>query len=285
MTATADDARSDECAPVRLIRRGSVADIVLSRPERLNALDARAGVALVAATEDIRRDGRTRVVVVRGAGAGFCAGGDVKRMLAGVANGRAEQVLRDIAAAVHAGILALTRLPMPVIAAVHGPAHGAGFSLALACDLIVATESATFSQAFVRVGATPDSGSSYFLPRLVGRQLANELIMLGDVIDAHRAHRLGVVNRVVAERELDAAVAELAERLARGPAHALAWAKELIAGSFAASLEHQLEQERDRLGRLAGTDDFREGVSAFADKRRAGFARTRQITTQPGGRR
>ncbi|MEV0431499.1 enoyl-CoA hydratase-related protein [Micromonospora sp. NPDC050495] len=261
--------------PVRVLIRGAVAEIVLSRPERRNALDVTAGVALAEAVEEVRGRDDVRAVIVRGEGAAFCAGGDVKAMSAGAHEGRGEPVLRQIAGVVHTAIVGLTRLPKPVIASVHGQAYGAGFSLALACDMVVASHDATFCQAFIKLAATPDSGSTYFLPRVVGRQVASELIMLGDPVSAERAYQLGMVNRVVPRRELDGQVRDLAERLARGPAQAYARAKQLIAASAHAGLEQQLENERISLGECARTEDFLEGVDAFVNKRVAVFGATR----------
>jgi Enoyl-CoA hydratase/carnithine racemase len=260
---------TDEGSPVRVVHRGPIAEVVLTRPDRRNALDAATGRALADAIEELRGCGRTRVVVLRGEGTAFCAGGDVKDMLAGVRAGRAEQLLREIAGVVHTAIAGIARLPKPVIASVHGQAYGAGFSLALACDLVVAAEDATFCQAFVKLGVTPDSGSSFFLPRIVGRQIASELMMLGDAIDAREAHRLGLVNRVVPRDDLDGHALALAERLARGPAEAYARVKRLIALGVQTGLEQQLENERQSLSESAVTDDFRKGVESFIAKRPA----------------
>jgi 2-(1,2-epoxy-1,2-dihydrophenyl)acetyl-CoA isomerase len=160
------------------------------------------------------------------------------------------------------------RMPKPVVAAVHGQAYGAGFFLALVCDMVIAAEDTVFCQAFVKLGATPDSGSTYFLPRIVGRQIAAELIMLGEPLDAGEAYRLGLVNKVVPRERLDDHVRELA---ASGPAQAYARAKHLIAVSAQASLEQQLQEERRCLGESAATADFREGVEAFAAKRPTRF--------------
>ncbi|HEY9392430.1 MAG TPA: enoyl-CoA hydratase [Mycobacteriales bacterium] len=271
MTTNHGSAGSEPGSPVRLLRRDAVAEIVLSRPERRNALDAATGAALLDAVEEVRHSDQIRAVVLRGAGEAFCAGGDVKAMAAGVRAGRGEPLLREISRAVHNAIVAIVRLPKPVIACVHGPAHGAGFSLALACDLVVAAQDATFCQAFVRIGATPDSGSSFFLPRLVGRQIAAELILLGDVVDAAEAHRLGLVNRVVPRDELHDHVLALAERLTHGPAAAYAGVKRLLGAAAVGGLEQHLEEERRCLGEMAATDDFREGVEAFVARRPARF--------------
>lgn len=252
---------------VRVLHRGAVSEIVLSRPGRRNALDAAAGRELADAVGALGDRLATRAVIIRGEGDAFCAGGDVKTMAAGVRDGHAGELLREIAGAVHLAIAGIARMPKPVLAAVHGQAYGAGFSLALACDLVVAAEDAVFCQAFVKLGATPDSGSTYFLTRTVGRRKAAELILLGDPLPAPEALRLGLVNRVVPRELLDDHVRELAERLADGPGQAHARAKHLIADADASTLERQLDEERRRLGESAATDDFREGVQAFIERR------------------
>ncbi|NJP94784.1 enoyl-CoA hydratase [Nonomuraea sp. FMUSA5-5] len=265
MTANGRDAR------VRVEHHGPISEIVLACPDRRNALNTAAGHALAAAVKELGARARTRVVVVRGEGAGFCAGGDVKDMLSGVRAGRGAPVLREMAGAVHQAVAGIARLPKPVIASIHGQAYGAGFSLALACDLVVASDDATFCQAFVKLAATPDSGSTFFLPRVVGRHVAAELIMLGETVDAAEAHRLGLVNRVVPRQELGEHVRALAERLATGPAGAYARIKRLLALSGGSDLERQLDLEQDALGESAATGDFLEGIEAFTARRPARF--------------
>jgi len=162
-------------------------------------------------------------------------------------------------------------MPKPVIARVQGAASGAGMSLVLACDLAIAGESARFSTAYMRVALSPDGSSTYFLPRLVGLKKALELFFLGEAFDAAEALRLGLVNRVVPDAELEGATLEIARRLAKGPALALAKAKELVYRGLGESLESQMENERRAIVLCADTDDFREGSQAFFERREARF--------------
>lgn len=257
--------------PVRIEHHGPVRAIVLDRPDRLNALDREMGEALSAAIGLVERDEAAKVVMLRGAGRAFCAGGDVAAMARGISAGESEATLREIAAAVHKVVIELTRLPIPIVCAVQGPAFGAGFSLALACDFVIAASDARFCQAFARLGASPDSGSTYFLPRLVGRHVANQIVMLGEEVSAEEGSRLGFVNQVVEGSDLEEAAADLSRRLADGPARALELSKRLIQSGLHQSLERQLEDERYALGRSASTEDFAEGVGAFIAKRAARF--------------
>ena len=244
-------------------RDQGVLTLTLNRPERLNAatdslLDAlAAGLATAAADDEIR------AVVITGAGRAFCSGQDLKD---GFERGAAVDIGRELREHYHPVIDGMRSLPKPVIAAVNGPAAGAGFSLALAADLRIAAESATFVQAFVRIGLIPDAGSTYFLPRVVGPARAAELMLLGDVVDAARAQEIGLVSRVVPDAELAATAQDLARRLAGGP-RALAYIKEALALSAHNDLEGQLQVESRLQAAAATTSDFIEGVSAFLEKR------------------
>ena len=171
----------------------------------------------------------------------------------------------------HPILVEMTRMPKPIIGRVHGFASGYGMSLALGCDLVVAGESTRFNMAYVFVGLAPDGGSSFFLPRLVGTKRALEMLFTGDTIDAREAERLGMVNRVVPDTELEQATLELARKLAQGPLLAMAEAKELVYRGLCETLKRQLENEREAIVRSATTQDFGEGVSAFVEKRRPTF--------------
>jgi 2-(1,2-epoxy-1,2-dihydrophenyl)acetyl-CoA isomerase len=248
----------------------SVADgvltLTLNRPEVLNAITP----SLLDAVTDALRDaasGRTvRAVVITGAGRGFCSGQDL-RAAAGDGGLDVGAILRDHYTP---AIRAIRSMDQPVIAAVNGVAAGAGFSLALACDLRIAAESATFVQAFVRIGLIPDLASTYFLPRLIGPARAAELAMLGETVDAARALDLGIVNRVVPDAELAGAAAEWAGRLARGP-RSIALTKRALEASHENDLEAQLAVEERLQTEATTTSDFVEGVSAVLEKRRATF--------------
>jgi 2-(1,2-epoxy-1,2-dihydrophenyl)acetyl-CoA isomerase len=243
-----------------------VLTLTLNRPEVLNAITP---ALLDEVTESLRNAaaGRAvRAVIITGAGRGFCSGQDLR---AAASEGGLDvgAVLRDHYTP---AIRAIRSMDQPVIAAVNGVAAGAGFSLALACDLRIAAESATFVQAFVRIGLIPDLASTYFLPRLIGPARAAELTMLGETVDAARALELGIVNRVVPDTELAPVAAELASRLARGP-RSIGLTKRALELSRENDLEAQLAVEERLQTEATTTSDFAEGVSAFLEKRRATF--------------
>ncbi|MHB8718361.1 MAG: enoyl-CoA hydratase-related protein [Candidatus Dormibacteria bacterium] len=246
--------------------RDAVLTLTLNRPEVLNGLTRELLDALTAAVTEAAGDAKVRALVITGAGRAFCSGADLRA-------GFAEDAL-DVGAYLdahyHPLIRALRSVEKPVIAAVNGVAAGAGLSLALACDLRIAAESASFIQAFVRIGLVPDAGGSYFLPRLVGPSKALEMSMLGDPVDAAEALRNGLVTRVVPDEQLATATAEYAGRLARGP-RSVGLVKTLLGGSLDHTLDEQLAREAAAQTLASGTDDFREGVTAFIEKRRAEF--------------
>jgi 2-(1,2-epoxy-1,2-dihydrophenyl)acetyl-CoA isomerase len=243
-----------------------VLTLTLNRPEVLNAITP---ALLDEVTESLRAaaaGGSVRAVVITGAGRGFCSGQDL-RAAAGEGGLDVGAVLSDHYTP---AIRAIRSMDQPVIAAVNGVAAGAGFSLALACDLRIAAESATFVQAFVRIGLIPDLASTYFLPRLIGPARAAELTMLGETVDAARALELGIVNRVVPDAELAATAAELAGRLARGP-RSIGLTKRALDVSLENDLETQLGVEERLQTEATTTSDFAEGLRAFLEKRRATF--------------
>lgn len=240
----------------------SVATISLNRPSVLNAIDAEAARAFLNSLKSIADRADVRVIVLRGEGRAFCAGGDVARFR----EGDPEAAIDAIITPFHEALRLLDRLPQPSIAVVHGAAAGAGFSLALACDFAIAAETAKFTLAYARIGVSPDGSSTYQLPRIVGLRKAKELALLAETIDAAEALRLGIVNRVVPEAELDAECARLAARLAAGPSAAYHRIRELMTTSFERDLDAQLEAERQAFKALARTGDFKEGVSAFFNK-------------------
>lgn len=244
-----------------------VATVTLSRGPR-NALDAQMCLDLDNVFAALAHDDAVRAVVLTGAGPGFCAGGDLKNMGITYENG---PMVRAFMAACHRAILAMRRMEKPVVAAVNGDAAGAGWSLALACDLIVASEAARFIMAFVRVGAIPDLGAAWFLPRLVGPHKAREWMMLGDVVSAGEAHRLGVVNRLAPQDEVLPAAREIAARLAAGPSRALALTKQMVERYADCSLEAALEHESYTQAIAFQTEDFAEGRAAFFEKRAPKF--------------
>ncbi len=249
-----------------------VATITFNRPAVMNALDADMIRAFRTACEQAAGDAAVRVIVLRGAGPGFVAGGDVTMFRDNVA--AMATLVPELAAELHHGILALRRAPQPVIAAVHGAVAGAGFSIMLACDLVLAAAGTQFSMAYSRIGTSPDGGATWFLPRLTGYQKAMELMLLADTVDAETLQGLGVVNQVIVADQLSAGVGKLARRLAAGPARAYAETKALANSALHDGLAAHLDAEALAFARCAATADFAEGVTAFADKRKARFKGT-----------
>jgi len=243
-----------------------VLTLTLNRPEVLNAITPSLLDELTGSLRAATAGHTIRAVVITGAGRGFCSGQDL-RAAAGDGGLDVGAILRDHYAP---AIRAIRSMDQPVIAAVNGVAAGAGFSLALACDLRIGADSATFVQAFVRIGLIPDLGSTYFLPRLIGPARAAELTMLGETVDSARALQLGIVNRVVPDAELGAVASELASRLARGP-RSIGLTKRALDVSLQNDLEAQLAVEERLQTEAVATADFVEGMSAFLEKRPATF--------------
>jgi len=255
---------------IKVAEENGIVTITLNRPERLNALVGHMRRDLAETLEEAGSDPDVRVVVMTGAGRAFCAGGDVHFMAELVERGDAEEFARLLGAARRV-ILAIRQMSKPVIASISGPASGAGFNLALACDLRIASSTATFSQSFVKLGFHPDWGGTYFLPRLLPSNIACELFFLGDAIDADQALRLGLVNRVVALEELESETRKLAELLRDGPAVSIAAAKHAVYASEHDSLEQMLQYEVEAQLRCFESEDGREGVRAFLEKRQPRF--------------
>lgn len=248
-------------------RNEAVLTLTLNRPERLNALTGELLDSLAAGLGAAAEDEHIRAVVLTGAGRAFCSGLDLKAAAEAASTLNVSQELAEHYTPV---IRAMRDMPKPVIAAVNGPAAGAGFSLTLAADLRIAADSASFVMAFVRIGLIPDAGSTYFLPRLIGPARAAELMMLGEAVDAQRALEIGVVSRVVPEAELLSAAVAIASRLAAGP-RSIGYIKEALALSSGNDLETQLAVEERLQTAAAETRDFFEGVSAFLQKRPPSF--------------
>jgi 2-(1,2-epoxy-1,2-dihydrophenyl)acetyl-CoA isomerase len=254
---------------VLLRRDGPVATITLNRPAVLNAMDGEMIVALRAACETAAADSGARAIVLRGAGKAFLAGGDVALFHANLA--KLPEMISELAHELHAGIVALRQAAKPVLASVHGAVAGAGMSLLAAADLAIAGAGTTFTMAYSRIATSPDGGSTYFLPRILGTRRALELMLLSEPFDAETAQRLGLVNRVVPDAELDARTAEFAARLAAGPTRAFAETKALVNASHGRDLEAQLRAEVEAFARCARTADLAEGVTAFVEKRKPEF--------------
>lgn len=251
---------------IKVAEDNGIVTISLNRPERLNALVGHMRRDLAETLEEAGSDPHVRVVVLTGEGRAFCAGGDVNFMAELVERNDSEEFARLLGAARRV-ILAIRHMTKPVIASINGPASGAGFNLALACDLRIASSDATFSQSFVNLGFHPDWGGTYFLPRMVPSNIACELFFLGDTIDAEQALRLGLINRVVAPEELASETRKLAERLHDGAAVSIAAAKHAVYASEHDSLEQMLQYEVEAQIRCFESEDGREGVRAFLEKR------------------
>ncbi|MEI8303298.1 MAG: enoyl-CoA hydratase-related protein [Burkholderiales bacterium] len=241
---------------------GAVATITLNRPDVLNALNTALMLALREAVEKASADAAVRAVVVTGAGRGFSAGADLASSSGGTGN--AGTTLRE---RYHPVILAMRAMPKPIISAVNGVAAGAGMSIAMAGDIILAGRSASFLQAFSKIGLVPDAGSTWFLPRYVGDVRARALAILADRISAQDAQAFGLVWQVHEDAELLPKAQEMAQRLAAMPTRAYAMIKQALNDSHQRDLATQLELEADLQVEAGKTEDFREGVAAFLQKR------------------
>jgi 2-(1,2-epoxy-1,2-dihydrophenyl)acetyl-CoA isomerase len=247
-----------------LTRENGIATVMLNRPEVLNALDTQLSEELGLAIEEISEDDATRVLIITGAGRGFCAGGDMKSLPINPGDmvGTTEALEKW-----HKTLLSIRQLEKPVIASVNGVAVGAGMDLALMCDMRIASENARFGQAYVRIGGVPDSGGTYLLPHLIGTAKACELLMTGDIIDAIEAERIGLVNKVVPADKLEPATMELATRLAEGPPKAIGLIKRAVYMSLTQDIASALRYIAIMTGLCLQTEDAKEGIAAFAEKR------------------
>jgi enoyl-CoA hydratase/carnithine racemase len=247
-------------------RESGVVTVTLNRPEKLNAIDPPTFNRLEEVLHDVARRPEDRAVVLTGAGRAFCSGADLTDG-ADRSEGHALTGMREVGDSV----LALHRLAKPTIAKVNGVAAGVGCNLALGCDLVVASEEARFSEIFARRGLTIDGGGSWLLPRLVGLHRAKELALLADIYSAAEAAAMGLVNRVVPAAELDEFVAGWAARLAAGPPLAISMTKMLLNNGLALSMEQVVEAEAQAQSVNFNTEDVREAMSAFKEKREPTF--------------
>ena len=255
-------------------RRHAVLEIVLNRPAVLNAANREMIGELGAAAAEAAEDAASRVVLLRGAGSHFCAGGDVNMFgeLISLEPAAREQALHAIVDTLHPLLIALRQMPKPVVVAAHGAAAGVGLSLVLAADLAIAAEDCVFASGYIHLGTSPDGGMTMTLQRIVGLKRAAELMLLGDRFDARRALELGLVNRLVPPAALETE----AMALANGPTHAYGRAKALLETSVGQLLDAKLQHETESFAACAATEEFAEGVRAFLEKRPPNFSAMRR---------
>lgn len=249
------------------IKEGKIGLITLNRPEKMNSFNNEVCRELAQALKMAEKDDAVRVLVLTGAGKAFSAGGELAALTAADTVFKKREILDNAAMIVEA----VDRFEKPLIAAVNGVAAGAGTAIALACDIIIASDKARFAPNFVNIAALPDSGASWFLPRKVGYHKAAELMLSGAVLDAGQAYSLGIFNRVVEDERLYDEVFTLAQSLARGPSRAIAKIKKMLKMSFGNSLASQLELEASYQLLAWEDEDFKEGVAAFLQKRKPVF--------------
>ncbi|MEM7542865.1 MAG: enoyl-CoA hydratase-related protein [Pseudomonadota bacterium] len=247
-----------------------VGTITLDRPDAANSLNAKMGEELLEVATHCDSDPSVRAVILTGKGKMFCAGGDLKSFVA--QGDKMGEHMRYLTTGLHAAVSRFARMNAPLIVAVNGTAAGAGFSLSIIGDLIYAGESAKFTEAYTRIGVSPDGSSSYFLPRLVGPLMAKRLILLNDLLTAEQAKDMGLVVDVFPDDELMAKVTAIAKEFAQGPTKAFGEAKRLVVDSLSNTLETQMEMETRAIAGLATyTHDAKEGMTAFTEKRKPNF--------------
>jgi len=256
-------------------KNNGIATITLNRPDKLNAINGTMSVELERALESANADDEVKVLILTGAGRGFCSGADLTT-LGGSATTTSRHLVGKSPAAggIRSYTLQIQNFEKPVIAAINGPATGAGLSIALACDIRIASDMARFSQIFIRRGLVPDTGSTYLLPRVVGMARACEMVFTGDILDAEQAKEFGLVSRIVPHNNLIKEARDLATKIAAGPPVAMKLAKRALYKGATTDLPSALEFEGFMQGICFTTEDFHEGVSAFLEKRNPEFKGT-----------
>ncbi len=250
-------------------KQGSIASLALNRPDAANGLDSLMASELKQAAQLCSGNPELKAVVLSASGRFFCAGGDIKEMMSH--GDEVGEAVKSLADDLHSAISTLSRMQAALIIAVNGVAAGAGFSLALIGDIVLAAESSSFTMAYTRAGLCPDGSSSYFLPRLVGLRKAQELMLTNQTLGAQEACALGMVTRVVADDDLAAQAEQLANDLANSARLSTAYVKKLLLASPGNDLEAQMELEGQLVSRCAASPDGREGIQAFVDKRQPEF--------------
>jgi len=253
--------------------KNGIATLTMNRPDARNALSMEMRKQLTEALHEVELDKNVRCVVLNGAGEHFMAGGDVKGMGESIKK-PSEEIKKEFMLRIHdlhPIMFAMRRMPKPIIASCRGAAAGAGVSVALACDLVIAAEDAFFTLAYCKIGTSPDGSSSFHLPRAVGIKKAMEIALLGDRFDAATAKDIGMINFVVPTEDLDSETEKLATRLATGPTHVYGNTKALFYRSLENEFESQLQAEAEYFSDCASRQDFKEGVTAFIEKRSPQF--------------
>ncbi len=264
-------------APILLAPHPTIAGVsslTLNRPSALNALSSAMTQALVASVRQVAADKAIRVLILNGAGDHFMAGGDIKEFSESLTTSGEDrkQHFIDMIAFIHSAVEMMQRMDVITVAKVHGACAGFGMSLAVGCDLTIASDNAYFATAYKAIGLTPDGGQSYFLPRLVGIKKAMELTLLSERIKADEAVRLGLVNKVVPLADLDATVDKIAAQIAASARGSMSGIKRLVSTSLSRTLSEQLNAEAESFSSCASKPDFVEGITAFIEKRPAQFA-------------
>lgn len=259
-------------APVLLERDGAIARIVLNRPDAGNAIDLPLAQALHAQARQVAEDTSVRCVVLTGMGRMFCVGGDVGAFAS--AGDGASAMLRELADTLHEAVKVLATMAKPFVVLVNGPAAGAGMSLALLGDIVLASRAAHFTAAYTAIGLTPDGGMSWLLPRLAGLRIAQEMILTNRRVGAEEAQALGLITRMVDADALASEGAAIAARLALAPTAALGAARALLMASATSSLDQQLERESITIATAGGSSESREGIAAFLARRTPDFTKS-----------
>ena len=258
---------------LEMCTENGVATLTMNRPDSRNALSMDMRKLLCEALHEVELDTAVRCVVLKGEGDHFMAGGDVKGIGESIKKSP-EEIRKEFMLRIHdlhPIMFAMRRMPKPIIASCRGAAAGAGVSIALACDLVIASEEAFFTLAYCKIGTSPDGSSSFHLPRAVGIKKAMEIALLGDRFDANTAKDIGMINFVVPSNDLESETKKLAKRLADGPTHVYGNTKALFYRSLESEFESQLQAEAEYLSDCASRNDFKEGVTAFIEKRSPNF--------------
>jgi len=253
---------------IELEIENKIAHVRLNRPEVFNSFNREMALKLQEILDHCSDDSNVRAIIISGNGKAFCAGQDLKEVTSPELNPGFKRILEEHYNPI---VKRIRTIEKPIIAAVNGVAAGAGANIALACDVVVASESASFIQAFSKIGLIPDSGGSYFLPRLIGFQKASALAMLGDKVSAQEAEKLGMIYKVLSDTDFNEQVQDLALKLALMPTKALGMIKKLFNKAMTNDLESQLEMESKYQIEAANSDDYAEGVNAFIEKRKPNF--------------